>query len=527
MVSFKLEVLFCLICFVGTQSAFANILGKKHKTENLLSNELSEVSATELEEYCLPYKNDQVQKPPKTHHRQKRKREELTFVIRNKEHKKKTRSKRKLEDRKGLCESSEDETTDEVRNRRRKLADAVIVNSPKNDKTSLSERLKQMLYGINPEPVKIVVTENGTSKHNMIHDNPCNDALIALQNTEEHMLCSEIQDNRQEIKTSCEVIDICTDEESKTSDKLITIEPVNSIITENDQGNDIQKIKDRDKDSNKDSDDDLELLRQHALKTKMEKLKKVEENKITSEDEDSDTTELRAICLKSTYLKKAIEIKRKLKLQKKLSQSSNLRDDTFDHIMMTEKMNLDNNTDIESVDMDIGSDGDEKLKESEENFVKNTEIEQSVPLEKNIPMLMVVKQDEVEEDVDLLRANLLTSLSKNLPNLINPNIVKPVENVKDKGKPKQVEPGVIPIEKRFIINLESDSEGEHEATKNLANMHKKLHTQRPTTQVEFQKQLDMFLKSTRMEVEKTTTLPDIVQQSELPKKNEKFIAKVN
>ncbi|CAB3258200.1 unnamed protein product [Arctia plantaginis] len=496
--------------------------GKKYKKENILSYDLSEVSATELEDYCLPYKNDQVQKPPKAHHRQKRKKEESSVVIKNKEHKKKTsRSKRKLENRKGFCESSEEEITDECKNRRRKLADAVIVNKPKNDKTSLSERLQKMLHGVNPEPVKIVVTENSTINHNVIPKNPPNHSLI-LQNTDEHMLCSENPDNTQEIKTSCEVIDICTDEDSKTGDKFITIDTVDADVKENEPGNNIQKIIDRNKDSNQDSDDDLELLRQHALKTKMAKIKKLDENKISSEDEDSDTTELRLICLKSALLKKAIEMKRKQKLQKKLSQSSNLQDDTFDHIMMGEKINLDNNTDIESVDMDIGSDGDEKIKENDGDFVKNTEIEQSVPLENDIPVLMVTKQDELEEDEDLLRARLLTSLSKNLPNLVNPNVEKPVEDVKDNViiKPKQQKPSVIPEEKRFIINVESDSEGEHEATKNLTKMHMKL-----SEQVDFQQKLDMFLKSTRMEVEKKTTLPDVVQQPGLPKKNEKFVAK--
>lgn len=472
-----------------------------------------------MEDYCGPYKSFKVQKYQKTHHRQKRKKEEPNdVVIRHREHKKKNSRQKKKPEAKAIIETSE-ESDDEYRNRRKKLAEAVVVNRNSNDKTSLSERLQKMLCGVNPEPVKMILTENKKNHISSKIDSVPDCSPISSQNTLDAM---------PEHPTSCEIIDICTDEENKP---VITIDTVDSVIKESPHESDMNKILDRGKNTDKDSDDDLELLRQHALKTKTGKTNKVQdngtvpaENKPLSEDEDSDTTELRLICLKSAILKKAIEMKRKQKLQKKLSNSANRQDDTLDQLMLGDKINSDNNTDTESVDMDIGSDGDDKVKENDGNCAKNNANEQVANnLEKNIPVLMVTNEDELEEDEDLLRAKLLTSLSKNLPNLVNPNVIKSIESDKDAvlAKPKQVQPAVVPEEKRFIINVESDSEGENEATKNLTKMHMKL-----SEPLDFQQKLDMFLKSTRMAVEKTASLPDIVQQPNTPKKNEKYVAKV-
>lgn len=272
------------------------------------------------------------------------------------------------------------------------------------------------------------------------------------------------------------------------------------------------------------SDEDLELLRQYALKTKSAKVKTDAPQKTdidnkteaVSEDEDSDTAELRMICLKSALLKKAIEMKQKQKLQKRLSESSNIHE--FD--ICTEDLgNIDNNTDIESVDMEIGSDADDKGKVY---ITECTQTNAKVEEANNVS-----KEDEIDEDEDLLRAKLLTSLSKNLPNLVDLNVLnttlKEVESETVDTKVNNVETDdkkTTNVEaKKFIIQLgESDSEAEHEATKNLTKMHMKL-----SEQAEFQQKLDQFLKSTRMEVEKTK-LPDIVQEQ--PKPAEKFVAKV-
>ncbi|CAH1635066.1 unnamed protein product [Spodoptera littoralis] len=500
--------------------------GTKHKREDTLQYDLSEISATELDDYYFnaQKKPIKVQKRQKTHHRQKKRKlepillpEKPKEVVR--EYKKKTHHVKKKIPPKVVSESSE-ESDDEYRASRRKLADAVVVN--KDAKTSLSERLQQMLCGVNPEP-RAIVTDTKNNDISSVLENA--ESPLSSMNTDDHTTLHSEDTKDTENKTDKSVIDLCSDEDSKSM-SIDCSRTVDSVITEVETQAKLRK----DSNSGKESEEDLELLRQHALKTKITKTSAVLndvqiENKLLSDDEDSDTAELRLICLKSALLKKAIERKQKQKLKKRLSQSSHLGDNLIS----------DNNTDIESVDMDIGSDSEEKTKENPDGCAKvNIVDEQSKPnlnpaLFENIPLpspLPVV--DELEDDEDLLRAKLLTSLSKNLPNLVSPNVIEPIESIRDTRpislKPPQVKPvvaAVVPKEKRFIITVgASDSEGEDEATKNLTKMHMKL-----AEQADFQQRLDMFLKSTRMEVEKTTQVPDVTQQSVPPKKNEKFVAK--
>lgn len=520
----------------------SKILGTKHKTEDTLLYELSEISATELDDYYshAPHRS-KVPKRQKTHHRQKRKKlEPSDYLLKTKnlpqtrDYKKKSSYTKKKLAVKAVSESSE-ESEDEYRNRRRKLADAVVLNKNtyKNDKTSLSERLQKMLCGVTPEPTKVFLDENKITDNDI--DNLLEESRLSLLsslNVDNHNLFNdEAKVTTPKNAQSCELIDLCTDEDSKTVPMNLQQDTVDSVSTDI-----IKKDEDSKKDSgkesisDKDSDEDLELLRQHALKTKTIKANSVPNDVQTeqkvSDDEDSDTAELRLICLKSALLKKAIERKQKQKLKKRLSQSSNFPDDL---------LNSENNTDIESVDMDIGSDAEEKTKENLDGSSKtDTRNEQNMPeltnsSEKHNSATNVPVVDELEEDEDLLRAKLLTSLSKNLPNLVNPNIVDSIESMKEtrpvSPKPPPVParpvPTVVPEGKTLIIALgESDSEGEHEATMNLTKMHLKL-----SEQIDFQQKLDTFLKSTRMEVEKST-LPDVVQQPAQPKKNEKFVAKV-
>lgn len=477
-----------------------------------------------------------VQKRPKTHHRQKRKKlEPVVYPLKTKnvpvsrEYKKKNPYTKKKLAVKIISESS-DESEDEYRNRRRKLADAVVLNKNtfKNDKTSLSERLQKMLYGVTPEPTKVFLADTKMSDD---IDNLLEQSRLSFISslTDNHII---FNDKPQEVSLpkklqSCELIDLCTDEDSSTVPIDLQQDTVDSASKEIKEDESLKKDSSKENISDKDSDEDLELLRQHALKTKATKANPVaqdvqSEQKILSEDEDSDTAELRLICLKSALLKKAIERKQKQKLKKRLSQSSNFPNED-------DLLKSDNNTDIESVDMDMGSDAEEKTKENPDGNAKTDTInEQNIPevtkaIEKDIPATKLPDVDELEDDEDLLRAKLLTSLSKNLPNLVDPLIVDSIESVKD-TKPvpaKPVVPTVVPEEKRLIITVgDSDSEGEHEATTNLTKMHMKL-----SEQVDFQQKLDIFLKSTRMQVE-NSTLPDVVQQPDPPKKNEKFVAKV-
>lgn len=412
-----------------------------------------------------------------------------------------------------VVSESSDESEDEYRNKRKKLAHAVVVyrgNDIKNDTTSLSARLKKMLHA--NEIVHVIDQITTDDKLEM---------ETKLSNKEDKL-------HKPQTPPLVEPIEISTDDDDV---KLVSSEP--QIELTNIAAVEVNESVE------KDSDDDLELLRQHALKTKTGKTPKLtedvqqsnpsEQNKVNSEDEDSDTAELRIICLKSALLKKAIEMKQKQKLQKRLSQST-IDDDLFSNdcnLFSNDKVDSDNNTDIESVDMEIGSDAEDKLKDNieERHNDKNDEFNPNAGKldAKTNNNSNPAKEDEIEEDEDLLRAKLLTSLSKNLPKLVSPEILKTVEsdNVENKVPEPKNPSTIVPKEKRFIIKLdESDSEGEHEATKNLTKMHIKL-----SEQIDFQQKLDMFLKSTRLQVEKTK-LPDVVQQEPVLKKPEKFVAKV-
>lgn len=550
----------------------SQILGKRR--QDALLRDLSEISATDFDETIPNFtskanvlsKNNKDHRHLKPHYKQKKKRDiEPRNVGCNKRDVKKKAHRKKKCDVKVISESSE-ESDDEYRNKRRKLANAVIVHRASNDKSSLQARLQKMINGTkHPEPTRTLSTEEKlieTDIHPKVEEIVQNDNCISnldFENQKEELIQDiRLPDEIIEIEDTqriCDLIDLCTQDDVAIVNRETQIDTVDLV---NEQSQDtvdsvnekpqdsvfslVPQVSKDDVDGAKtgpagDSDEDLELLRQHALKTKASKPKPMQKNvpteheikQLASEDEDSDTTELRLICLKSALLKKAIEMKRKQKLQKRLSQSSNLQDELYneqeDFLKRIDAEN--NNTDIESVDMDIGSDGDEKGKEViDESSNHNNGDQVSRIFESNEnkdPKIHATNDDEFDEDEDLLRARLLTSLSKNLPNLVDPTIITSIDKPK-KEPPKSVNKNVVnnvPEEKRIIINLgESDSEGEHEATKNLTKMHLKL-----SEQVDFQQKLDMFLKSTRMEVEKEK-LPDIEDKSSMPKTPQKFVAKV-
>ncbi|XP_038213227.1 DNA repair protein RAD50-like [Zerene cesonia] len=432
--------------------------------------------------------------------------------------KKYTRNK-KVHPMKVVSETSEDSEDDEYKNKRRKLADAVTLNKNKVDTSSLKDRLAKML---NSKPTK--TTDSFIIQNSIILTGPSTKPV-----------------HKPSLKANSKIMSLNNDSTENThplvlSDMMDTDDDVKIIETVGEDSHDtvdagnVEKKKDVQlNDSGASTDEDIESLRQLALKTKSSKLKialpdvqNIVANKPESEDEDSDTAELRMICLRSALLKKAIEMKKKQKLQKRLSQNSIMEDSLYENCNNDRNEN-ENNTDIENVDMEIGSDGDEKSKDGcDNNIFHEYDVKN---LKQSTGSVILTKEDELEEDEDLLRAKLLTSLSKNLPNLVDINTftnseVEVAREVTIKPKTEVVNKINIPEDKKFIIELgDSDSEGEHEATKNLTKMHMKL-----AEQTEFQQKLDQFLKSTRLEVEKNA-LPDVVLPQAPTKPPQKFVPK--
>ncbi|XP_063375106.1 uncharacterized protein LOC134662752 isoform X2 [Cydia amplana] len=529
--------------------------GKKRQDNDAFLCDLSEISATELEE---PYivKAIREQKHLKSYPKPKRRKDPLPDNnLAKRVHRRKSNKAKK---RATFLTESSDESDDEYRNKRRKLAAAV--NKGNVDKSTLKARLEKMLCGSqNPEPDRFF--PNLQTETHLVSINK----EISLEKVISADASYGVKNNSPNEQVY-ESVDLCSDIDTKDNGNGSAISVLSStenngslksVASENHSTLDLAQettatVKNKiinETQNTRDSDEDLELLREHALKTKAVKTngQKIELEKqntqqsdiidekdalLLSGDEDSDTAELRLICLKSALLKKAFERKQKQKLKKRLSQSLNLDDELMrDQIEYMNQMLSDNNTDIESVDMDIGSDGDEKSKDSLIESLKPTNIEHEKGdvaesnKQNEIRELLNSKEDEFEEDEDLLRAKLLTSLSKNLPNLVHPNVINSITDSKLPKKDSETEKQAnnIPEEKRFIISIgNSDSEGEHEATKNLTKMHMKL-----SEQADFQQKLDMFLKSTRMEVEKSV-LPDVVQQPvvpPVPKTKEKFVPK--
>ncbi|XP_050362861.1 uncharacterized protein LOC126781827 isoform X2 [Nymphalis io] len=476
--------------------------GKEHGNKDPLYG-LSDISANDVDDDFL--KTKFVITKEKKHHRPKR----LKQTDKNKEHRKKLNRNKKKVDISSDSEASEF-PDDDYKNKRRKLADAVSLNIVKNDTSTLKDRLSKMLciskVGNNNKVVPLAIPECKFDPQVKKINNDFSEAILN-SNSADNLTNSCIGDGEGDSKT------IQIHDSPKENVDTISIDKKEENSVEN-------------------SDEDLELLRQHALKTKSVKTRSVKtkndqkvmndksEHKtdILSEDEDSDTAELRMICLKSTLLKQAIEAKQKKKLQKRLSHTANMNE--FDICEPENDLHVDNNTDIESVDMDIGSDGEDKGKELISVCSLNRPRINSNEVKNMTNNLR--KEDELEEDEDLLRAKLLTSLSKNLPNLVDLNVLNSAlgkESTKVEKRKSPCQPSAGVEEKKFIIQLgESDSEGEHEATKNLTKMHIKL-----SEQAEFQQKLDQFLKTTRLEVEKTK-LPDVVQEP-VQKPQEKIIVK--
>ncbi|XP_021204744.1 putative leucine-rich repeat-containing protein DDB_G0290503 isoform X2 [Bombyx mori] len=502
--------------------------------------DLSDISASETEEnYCTPQSHfaKEPKQKAKSRRRLKKHKENSSNVLPRTKYHKKCHVSKKKKGAKVVLESS-DESDDEYKFKRRKLADAVVVHKETNEKSSLSSRLKEMLQkAVNREPLKTSLDDKKVeSSNNKIMTYDLSSPISP--STEGHVSCFEIGDSVI-TKTKCslyhkpEVIEASVEDEVSTQDINQNSKSKNNFELSKDRNIDIvdsvdciRKSFEREEHLQKDSDDDLETLRQTALNTKATKSSRdtsegpaINENKTLSDDEDSDTAELRLICLKSTLLKKAIEMKQKQKRQKKLSQSSHKRDELIDSLY-DDLNNRDsgNNTDKESVDMEIGSDETTESRKKTQKRCQELEIISNQNFD-ILPPQNVPKQDEFDEDEDLLRAKLLTSLSKNLPNLVDAELIND-SNGKASASNSKINAESIPEEKKFIIKLgESDSEAENEATKNLTKMHMKL-----SEDVCFATKLDNLLKSTRMQVEKNKH-SETETNSPVTKKPEKFVAK--
>lgn len=479
-------------------------------------NDLSEISGSEFDENLSvnsPVNVRRSLKPNKpVYYKEKRKKVKLT----SNNNKVSAKTKQKFQTKKKLAprfipESSEDEEDLEVIRKKRKLADAVTVGRDHVDKTSLKARLMNMLKNSNTIRKKRLSYKKVNENINVLNTKP---NIIPKQNQTNNVTCA---DTERDIKNKSEqIIDLC-DNKSTVADSIVLKEGTNGLIVFNDDTNKLTpKVV-------SDSEEDLEALRQHALQSKSAKTLPVQSTvNMQSEDEDSDTKELRLICLKSSILKKAIEMKRKQRLRKRLSQSSQLGDILS---ISPTKGESNNNTDIESVDMDLGiSDGQDD--ESDKVIVsKSGDTREIMDIINNTHYNKVEcksKEDEFEEDEDLLRAKLLSSLSNNLPRLVT--IESPIDytNLSTDSRPIS-EANVKIKEKRFIINTkDSDSGSDTEATKNLTKMHNKL------IPLDFQQRLDLFLKSTRKEVENNVIphLNSITSDTTVDKPHQKFIPKV-
>lgn len=511
-----------------------------------LCQDLSEISAADLEDNInSPIKQRGIVNftivKPNCHKSRKRKYKENKHRHKISSNRRgNTKLNKKLETKES-SESSDDADYDNLRNRR-KFAEAVTIQKDKNkiDTTTLKSRLTNMLSKkMQPSKLKkkkISKLSKISKIKSDVESNHVQGPNNSLDNTTNNNL--DIKMSEVNVDNDCvELIDLCIDEDKTSNENITEIIDLDKSIIDLENENDPPKNK-------TDSEDDLEMLRQHALKSKASKTE-VECNQpvlnMQLDDEDSDTRELRDICLKSALLKKAIERKRKERLQKRLSHSSNLGD-IFSSRELPGNNDTDNNTDIESVDMDTGVSDKSDVGENDTELFVDTEQALNKNIEINLPHIiegqethgvnLFHKDDEIEEDEDLLRAKLLNSLSNNLPKLVKMNSVddspvaktpsithKEIRNDIESNKKKTKTE-----EKRFIINTkDSDSGSDHEATKNLTKMHNKL------VPLDFQQRLDMFLKSTRMEVEKNglsnLVQPEPVETTLAPQ--DKFVPKVN
>lgn len=245
------------------------------------------------------------------------------------------------------------------------------------------------------------------------------------------------------------------------------------------------------------SDEDLDTLRELALKSKVKRNEKLSENQYDIEmdlqknnsddmklklDVDKELEELRLVALKSAILKKASKrkkVKRDDKRSKKERRSVSIFEPETELTGVTCPTDLMLDTNTENLMYDYNNiyqfyfpllrNGENNIVDPSNSNKENNEI----------------KESNETEDEELLRSHLLASMENNRK---MPSSCVSIEPPKNKFENDS--------DSNLIVRLGgSDTESECETTKNLALMHKKL-----SCQTEFQRNLEVFLKGARQSV---------------------------
>lgn len=222
--------------------------------------------------------------------------------------------------------------------------------------------------------------------------------------------------------------------------------PKDDLLENLSSDEELEAVKEAAKPSENSSDDDVDILRERALKSKCVKpdrkpRQEPNDGKANGSDVDDDETlQLRMAALKSAILKKA-KTRVKKKHDKPIENEEEYRNYMFN---VSDPLYL--------------------VEEETESVLEN----------------QIVHSEDVEEDEDILRSKLLASMKARVTPIASPAVrIDAVQKCSDS---------------RLVVRLGgSDTESESEATKNLVVMHKKL-----TEQSEFQRNLDQYLKSARM-----------------------------
>lgn len=352
------------------------------------------------------------------------------------------KSKHSSKSRKVVSESSEFSEDEEIENKKIKLANAVTIQKNKIDKSTLKERLMKMTLN-NKANLRKQSTGTEIPRHNK-NDNSAFKRAIQKEKVQ-HNLKSKILKTDLEFETSnisnlLKKNKLCSVTNNKMlSEKVLHELDVHTDLTkESLEASDRSKFFDSLEDTNKKVPNELELqssiktcsdfsdssvdYKNNGIETKEidteshedceNKKEPNEENMevpnfnaiyITpksspiyeikdSEDDNSDTQELRLICLKSTALKKAIEKQK----QKKKQIKKSLNVSTVNSKSVDKEVNrCQDNTDVDSVDMDMSDNDVIDDKNSDPNsFISNE----------------LVKKSTNDDDLDVLRLELLMSI---------------------------------------------------------------------------------------------------------------------
>lgn len=277
-------------------------------------------------------------------------------------------------------------------------------------------------------------------------------------------------------------------------------------------------------DSEEEDEEDLEALRDQALKSKLVNQPKIVERppqEGTDETDESmtdkDLINLRIIALQSAMQKKYGNRKKgkeviEVKIESEVKDSEVLNNETCDNIEL-DSVQIVSQIINETIDKITNENKDEAKVEEElktpiipENKETNTEDTiQAEPQEK--------QKTNPDEDEDILRAMLLTSMTKKIANrntkksIINKTKVIPTTSSTETKKittPITTAP-TLPV-KRLVINVNSDSESDT----NVVTKKKKTEIKSTEKNNAFEQNLTNFLKEARIKSE-------MQQQSDISK----------